>query len=94
MKGRFNLAIPSVQQQKGGNDCGLFALAFAYELAQKRNPSLITFKQFELREHFRKLVQTKQFNSFPQVDVQKELSTIKCKNLRFNMNIDDFTFDD
>lgn len=84
MCGRFALEIPKVSQQYGGYDCGLFALAFAFELAQGRNPSAFTFKQFEMREHFRMLVQTVKFSPFPRETTELAITEAPVK--QFNMN--------
>ena len=43
-------AIP-VQQQTGGVDCGLFAIAFAYHAALGENLGKVTFEQESLRKH-------------------------------------------
>ena len=34
--------VPMVQQQKGGTDCGVFAIAFAYHAARGNDPSRLT----------------------------------------------------
>ena len=65
MSGRFQLLIPDVQQQEGKVDCGLFALAIAYELARQNNPSGCRFDQYAMRDHFRNMVATNNFVAFP-----------------------------
>jgi hypothetical protein len=42
----LEIEVPSVQRQSGGIDCGLFAIAFAYELASG-NEHTIQSKRFE-----------------------------------------------
>ena len=37
--------FPSIQIQHGGNDCGLFALAFATSLCYGKSPSQVIFIQ-------------------------------------------------
>ena len=39
-----------VQQQQGGTDCGLFAIAYALSLASGEDPTRIKFKQEEMRQ--------------------------------------------
>ena len=34
--------VPMVQRQKGGTDCGVFAIAFAYHAARGNDPSRLT----------------------------------------------------
>ena len=41
----------NVQQQSGGSDCGLFAIAFATCLCESQNPSLVYFCQKQMRSH-------------------------------------------
>ncbi|RNA05689.1 hypothetical protein BpHYR1_010232 [Brachionus plicatilis] len=38
--------------QKGGNDCDLFALTYAYELSLKRDPANCTYDQDFMRYNF------------------------------------------
>lgn len=42
--------INNSQQQSNGNDCGLFSLAFAEKLVEKKNPLAFSFKN--LRHYF------------------------------------------
>ena len=48
-----NLAVelPPAQTQQGGVDCGLFAFAFAYELADGNDPSDVSFDQGKMCQH-------------------------------------------
>ena len=41
--------LPAAQVQRGGVNCGLFAIAFAYELAAGNNPSYVSFEQGKMR---------------------------------------------
>ncbi|KAL5491289.1 hypothetical protein EMCRGX_G016548 [Ephydatia muelleri] len=41
----------SVQYQKGSQDCGLFAIAFACEICFGKDPSSVTFVQSTMRQH-------------------------------------------
>ena len=42
---KISVVIPDVQQQTNGNDCGLFALAFAFCLSSGQDPSDIVYEQ-------------------------------------------------
>ena len=53
------------QQQEGGSDCGLFAIAFAGVLASGCHPSSFKFKQSEMREHLRQCLVASQLSDFP-----------------------------
>jgi hypothetical protein len=50
--GNVRLKCLRVQRQKGSNDCGLFALAFAEAHSRDVNPAALHFKQEEMRAHF------------------------------------------
>ena len=47
-----------VQQQIGGNDCGLFALAFATSLCNGEDPTQQTYDQSSLRSHYIECLET------------------------------------
>ena len=53
------------QQQEGGSDCGLFAIAFAGVLASGCHPSSFKFKQSEMREHLCQCLVASQLSDFP-----------------------------
>ncbi len=47
----LSLRIPRVQQQSGGSDCGIFAIAFAVHLLRGDNIEDIDFDQEKMRSH-------------------------------------------
>ena len=47
----MKVSIEAVQQQKGQSDCGLFAVAFAFDIAAGVDPQNINYIQAEMREH-------------------------------------------
>ncbi len=64
----LTIILPSVQQQDGAKDCGLFALAFATFLAFGNSPetlSLHWFDQKSFREHYMSCIESKQVTQFP-----------------------------
>ena len=55
----------SAQQQEGGDDCGIFAVAFAAVLASGCHPSSFKFKQSDMREHLRQCLVVNWLSDFP-----------------------------
>ena len=43
--------MQTMQRQKGGNDCGLFAIAISVALAHNLDPAVMKFKQDLMRSH-------------------------------------------
>ena len=56
--------LPDVQKQVGSTDCGLFAIAFATNLAFGKR-SVFTFQQDYLRPHLKVCFEEKYINVFP-----------------------------
>ncbi len=54
-----------VQQQSGGSDCGLFAIAFAVHLLQGNNIEEIEFDQKKMRSHLNYCFWKKKLFAFP-----------------------------
>ncbi len=54
-----------VQQQQDGNDCGLFAIAFATSLCTSQDPSRVRYHQASLRNHLRECFIDENMTSFP-----------------------------
>ena len=48
---QITVQYASVQYQKGSQDCGLFAIAFACEICFGKDPSSVTFVQSTMRQH-------------------------------------------
>ena len=57
--------IPSVQQQSGSVDCGLFAEAYAFELANGKRPSDVVFDQKRMRSHLLDCIESGKLTPFP-----------------------------
>ena len=47
--GHLRVTVPAVQQQKGGQDCGLYAIACLFHLALGDKPEEAHFTQGEMR---------------------------------------------
>ena len=58
--------IPVQQQQKGIDDCGLFALVNLLALYDGENPCLNNFDQKAMREHSNKCNKDEFVTGFPQ----------------------------
>ena len=54
----LEINVPTVQQQFGSCDCGLFAIAFTLHLAMGDDPQHILFEQSQMRSHLLKCFQT------------------------------------
>ena len=66
---KIKVQIRPCQIQKGGVDCGLFALANAVELALGNDLSKINFDQTKMRPHLRLCLESGQISSFPQTNM-------------------------
>ena len=62
---QIELKIQNVQYQNECTDCGIFAVAFATDLAHGCNPSIRLYKQDLLRSHFLKCLSQKSMTPFP-----------------------------
>ena len=55
-----------VQQQKNGYDCGIFAIAFATDVAYNHKPEQRTCNQSVMREHLLAQLENETMSPFPQ----------------------------
>ena len=62
-----SMELVPVSRQKGGVDCGVFAVAIATALAHQQNPALIEFAQSAMQPHLVACFESGQFSSFPTV---------------------------
>ena len=65
LRPRMTMTKVRVQEQIGGSDCGLFAIAFAVALVNGQDPAALTFDQGAMRKHLRLCLQRKQLEPFP-----------------------------
>ena len=54
-----------VQRQVGGNDCGLFAIAFATSICFGKDPSIQSYNQPEMRSHLLQCLEHGEMSPFP-----------------------------
>ena len=59
------IKVVNPQRQKGGKDCGLFAIAFATAIAFDENPVKKRFKQESMRTHLAACFQCNKITQFP-----------------------------
>ena len=64
-RGSLNVDICHVEHQTGSSDCGLYAVAYATDLAYGNDPSKISYCSDELRPHFIKCLENTKLTSFP-----------------------------
>ena len=61
----IDVIVPPVQQQNGGSDCGLFAIAFLVEVVSGGDVATAVFRQAQMRRHLAKCIRFKEFTTFP-----------------------------
>jgi len=61
----ITLKYADVQRQSDVNDCGLFALVFATDIVNKRDPRLIKFRQAHMRNHLLECLKSGYLSMFP-----------------------------
>lgn len=59
------LNFPQLQCQRGGGDCGLFAIAFATSLCTGLDPTDLKYEQHYLRDHLLNCIKKKSITPFP-----------------------------
>ena len=65
----ITIRVINVGLQKGLNDCGLFAIAMAYDLCNGEDPSLKIYVQDEMRKHLHSCFTNASLNRFPSHDI-------------------------
>jgi hypothetical protein len=60
-----------VHQQKGPNDCGVFAVAHAASLCLNDEPGKLSFNLSALRQHLIQCLEAGEFTSFPVLDLKR-----------------------
>lgn len=63
----FDLDLVNVHRQRLYNDCGLFALAFAFDLCSGDDPYESLYDQDAMRSHLVKCFERQEFKQFPRV---------------------------
>lgn len=67
-KQSFEIRHVDVQRQIGGNDCAIFAMAFATSLCMRKDPHVIGYEQNGFRLHLARSYVNQKITSFPTTD--------------------------
>ena len=70
--GSLSVDVMNVQQQEGGSDCGLFAIAFATSLVFGQCPTLWRYTQKSMRKHLMDCLEKKDICPFPSRAVNRK----------------------
>ena len=62
---QVSISYQDVQQQSGGSDCGLFAIAIAASLCAGEDPTKLRYQQDRMRQHFRNCLENGEITPFP-----------------------------
>lgn len=62
-----SIQFPNVQKQPNGNDCGVFAIAFAVSLLFDLRPDTITYDHKLMRLHLAQIFELNRIEHFPQI---------------------------
>ena len=62
-----------VQLQSGGDDCALFAIAFAEALCAGRDPFILSFDQLQMRQHLKPCLERYVVAKLPESTKQKRM---------------------
>ena len=62
---RISIMKHKTQNQKGGDDCGVFAIAFAVDLVMGREPAGLRYDQSKMRHHLIQCFEKKLLTPFP-----------------------------
>jgi hypothetical protein len=65
--------VVHVQQQQGTVDCGLFAIAYAVNLASGKDPAKTKYNQQSMRAFFTHCIKNRHFDTFP---TEKEIARV------------------
>ena len=61
----IKVKMSKVQKQHVGDDCGLFAIANAVQLAKKCDPSQVKYHQYQMRSHLINCFEKGKMTTFP-----------------------------
>ena len=79
-----DFVFEKMQQQKGGNDCGLFSIATAVSISHNEDPSETTYDQSRMRNHLLECLENEKMTKFPttaeQSQVENETKHDESKN--------------
>ena len=73
-------------KQVGSHDCGLFSIAYAFELAAGNDPNHFKFNQLLMRTHFRQCLEVGEITSFPKFS--RDITQTKSKTVDLTRSVD------
>lgn len=94
---QIRIITSPVQQQTNGYDCGLYAIAFATELAFGFNPEEASFNQSEMRSHLLNCYKNQTMDRFPRMKsrvsrCKKTMQLVEvyclCRDVFFSNDVD------
>ncbi|XP_078681624.1 uncharacterized protein LOC144916369 [Branchiostoma floridae x Branchiostoma belcheri] len=68
----LTIILPEVQRQKNVFDCGLFAIAWAVDIAQGQDVSSIGYDDRKMRSHLKKCLEQGRLTPFPHLTSQRK----------------------
>ncbi|XP_078692602.1 polycystin-1-like protein 2 [Branchiostoma floridae x Branchiostoma belcheri] len=68
----LTIILPEVQRQTNVVDCGLFAIAWAVDIAQGRDVSSIAYDNRKMRSHLKKCLEQGRLTQFPHLTSQRK----------------------
>jgi len=63
---KYSVKFPTVQHQSNGNDCGVYAIAFAISLLFNIKPEKVKYNHSLMRSHLIKILESNVIEHFPQ----------------------------
>ena len=63
--GQLKVQFKPVNKQSGSSDCGLFVIAYAFDIASGRSPEKVFYNQSAMRKHLLTCINTGSLSSFP-----------------------------
>ena len=82
----LTINVVNVGRQEGGSDCGLYAIAMAYDLCAGVDPVSKNYVQNELRSHLHSCINAKQLKPFSSTDRDITERTISSVNVEVHCN--------
>ncbi|XP_022087100.1 uncharacterized protein LOC110977363 [Acanthaster planci] len=76
----LQVQLPVMHPQRGSSDCGLFAVAYATEVAFGGRPELTVFDQKAMRKHLKCCLESQKMTPFPRKNcAQRTSRNVGCK---------------
>ena len=74
------VALVPVQKQEGGEDCGIFTIPFAVEMAYGGDPRTVNYQPHSMRIHLEHCLQEGTL-TFSVCQIWQDISTNVCNNM-------------